>query len=299
MKDSKEILAVGSIAYDSIETPMGNRERILGGSCTYFSIAASYYTQTSIIGVVGNDFDKDSWDLFKKYNINTECVEVADGKTFSWGGKYNHDYSERETLFTDLGVFESFSPKIKMNIEDPILYLGNIQPDLQLDVINKVESKYLIAADSMNLWIDLCPDKVLELISKVNLFMLNDEEARQLTNKDNLEEIANDFLKLGPTIIIIKMGGEGSLIAYNNKKIYVSVVPGIEVYDPTGAGDSFAGGVLGYIANNGMKDPVKAVINGTAVASYTVSGFGLENLCKLNKDDLNQKINQISLKSSI
>ena len=299
MKDSKEILAVGSIAYDSIETPMGNRERILGGSCTYFSIAASYYTQTSIIGVVGNDFDKDSWDLFKKYNINTECVEVADGKTFSWGGKYNHDYSERETLFTDLGVFESFSPKIKMNIENPILYLGNIQPELQLDVINKVESKYLIAADSMNLWIDLCPDKVWELISKVNLFMLNDEEARQLTNKDNLEEIANDFLKLGPTIIIIKMGGEGSLIAYNNKKIYVSVVPAIEVYDPTGAGDSFAGGVLGYIANNGIKDPVKAVINGTAVASYTVSGFGLENLYKLNKDDLNQKINQISLKSSI
>jgi len=299
MKDSKEILAVGSIAYDSIETPMGNRERILGGSCTYFSIAASYYTQTSIIGVVGNDFDKDSWDLFKKYNINTECVEVADGKTFSWGGKYNHDYSERETLFTDLGVFESFSPKIKRDIENPILYLGNIQPDLQLDVINKVESKYLIAADSMNLWIGLCPDKVWELISKVNLFMLNDEEARQLTNKDNLEEIANDFLKLGPTIIIIKMGGEGSLIAYNNKKIYISVVPGIDVYDPTGAGDSFAGGVLGYIANNGMKDPVKAVINGTAVASYTVSGFGLENLYKLNKDDLNQKINQISLKSSI
>ena len=184
MKDSKEILAVGSIAYDSIKTPKGNRDRILGGSCTYFSIAASYYTKTSIIGVVGNDFDNQSWKLFKNNNINTECVEIANGETFSWGGEYNHDYSERETLFTNLGVFENFNPKINIDIKNPILYLGNIQPDLQLDVINKVKSNYLIAADSMNLWINLFPNKVLELISKVNLFMLNDEEARQLTNKN-------------------------------------------------------------------------------------------------------------------
>ncbi len=297
MKDSKEILAVGSIAYDSIKTPKGNRDRILGGSCTYFSIAASYYTQTSIIGVVGNDFDEKSWQLFKDNNINTECVEIANGETFSWGGEYNHDYSKRETLFTNLGVFESFKPKINLDIKNPILYLGNIQPDLQLDVINKVKSNYLIAADSMNLWIDLFPKKVLELISKVNLFMLNDEEARQLTNKNNLEEIADDFLQLGPEIIIIKMGGEGSLIAYGNKKTYISVVPNTEVYDPTGAGDSFAGGVLGYIANHGINNPVEAAIHGTAIASYTVSGFGLENLCDLNKNDLNKKIETISINS--
>jgi len=296
MKDSKQILAVGSIAYDSIKTPKGDRDRILGGSCTYFSVAASYYTQTFIIGVVGNDFDKDSWDLFGKYNINTQCVEVADGKTFSWGGEYNHDYSERETLFTHLGVFENFNPKININIENPILYLGNIQPDLQLEVIDKVKSKYLIAADSMNLWINLFPKKVWELISKVNVFMLNEEEAIQLTNKSNLESIADDFLNLGPQIVIIKMGGEGALVAYGNKKVYVSVAPHTTVYDPTGAGDSFAGGVLGYIANYGIDNPVKAVIHGSAVASYTVSGFGLENLCKLDKDDLNKKINQISIK---
>ena len=296
MKDSKQILAVGSIAYDSIKTPKGDRDRILGGSCTYFSVAASYYAQTFIIGVVGNDFDKDSWDLFEKYNINTQCVEVADGKTFSWGGEYNHDYSKRETLFTHLGVFENFNPKINIDIGNPILYLGNIQPDLQLEVIDKVKSKYLIAADSMNLWINLFPKKVWELISKVNVFMLNDEEAIQLTNKSNLESIADDFLNLGPQIVIIKMGGEGALVAYGNKKVYVSVVPGITVYDPTGAGDSFAGGVLGYISNYGIDNPVKAVIHGSAVASYTVSGFGLENLCKLDKDDLNKKINQISIK---
>jgi sugar/nucleoside kinase (ribokinase family) len=295
MQDSKKILAVGSIAYDSIQTPKGNRERILGGSCTYFSVAASSYTNVQIIGIVGNDFDTDSWNIFKKYNINTDNVEIADGKTFSWGGDYNSDYSTRDTLFTELGVFENFIPNIDSNIKNPILYLGNIQPQLQLDVINKVDSPHLIAADSMNLWIDLFPDKVRELISKVDLFMLNDEEARQLMNKDNLEDIADDLLRMGPKIVIIKKGGDGSLLAYKNKRINISVVPNTPIYDPTGAGDSFAGGLLGYISNHGLENPEKAVIHGTAVASYTVSGFGLENLYKLKKDDLNKKIQEIKI----
>ena len=295
MQDSKKILAVGSIAYDSIQTPKGNRERILGGSCTYFSVAASSYTTVDIIGIVGKDFDTESWNIFKKYNINTKNVEIADGKTFSWGGIYNNDYSKRDTLFTELGVFENFVPNIDSNIKNPILYLGNIQPQLQLDVISKVKAPYLIAADSMNLWIDLFPDKVKELISKVDLFMLNDEEAQQLTNKTNLEHIADDLLNLGPKIIIIKKGGKGSLLAYKNKKINISVVPNTPLYDPTGAGDSFAGGVLGYISNHGLENPEVAVIHGTAVASYTVSGFGLENLYKLREDDLNKKIQQIKV----
>lgn len=296
MKDSKQILAVGSIAYDSIKTPKGNRDRILGGSCTYFSIAASYYAQTSIIGVVGEDFDQNSWNLLKKFNINTDCVEVAEGKTFSWGGQYSEDYSTRETLFTNLGVFENFKPKVNIDLKEPILYLGNIQPELQLDVIKAVKSKSLIAADSMNLWIDLSPNKVWDLISKVDIFMLNDEEATQLTNKKNLEQIADDFMNHGPEIVIIKMGGEGSLVAYGDNKRYVSIVPGTPVYDPTGAGDSFAGGVLGYMSNYGLDNPVEAVINGSAVASYTVSGFGVENLCKLNKLELGKKIKEITFK---
>lgn len=295
MQDSKKILAVGSIAYDSIQTPKGNRERILGGSCTYFSVAASSYTTVDIIGIVGKDFDTESWNIFKKYNINTKNVEIADGKTFSWGGIYNNDYSKRDTLFTELGVFENFIPNIDSNIKNPILYLGNIQPQLQLDVISKVKAPYLIAADSMNLWIDLFPYKVKELISKVDLFMLNDEEAQQLTNKTNLEDIADDLLNLGPKIIIIKKGGKGSLLAYKNKKISIPVVPNTPLYDPTGAGDSFAGGVLGYISIHGLENPVDAVIHGTAVASYTVSGFGLENLYKLREDDLNKKIQQIKV----
>ena len=296
MKDLKQILAVGSIAYDSLDTPKGNRERILGGSCTYFSVAASHYAKTSIIGVVGNDFDNKSWSLFKEYNIDTECVEIADGPTFSWGGKYNSDYSQRDTLFTNLGVFEHFKPKINTNLKNPILYLGNIQPSLQLDVIKKVENPAIIAADSMNLWIDLFPKQVWELISKVDIFMLNDEEARQLTDETNLEKISEKFLSLGPKIVIIKMGGQGSLLAFKDKKHYVSVVPNTEVYDPTGAGDSFAGGVIGYIAKYGLDNPVEAVVHGSAVASYTVSGFGLEQLLKLNQKELNHRINQVSFR---
>ena len=172
--DSKQILAVGSIAYDTIKTPHGNRDAMLGGSSTFFSIAASLFTKVSLIGVVGNDFQQESWQLFKKYNIDTSSIEKVKGKTFRWGGQYNSDYTNRETLFTELGVFENFKPKINTQYKNPIIYLGNIQPELQFDVINKIKNPYLIAADTMNLWIDLFPNQVWKLISKVNIFLIND-----------------------------------------------------------------------------------------------------------------------------
>jgi len=290
MKESKEILAVGSIAFDTIKTPNGSREKLLGGSSTFFGIASSYYTKTSLIGVVGTDFADNEWELFKKYNINTQSVEVVSGDTFSWGGEYNNDYSTRKTLFTELGVFENFKPKIAFQNENPILYLGNIHPQLQFDVITKVKNPYLIAADSMNLWIDLFPKDVWKLISKVNILFLNDEEAMQLTGNTNLEEIADKFLNTGPDIVIIKLGSKGSLLANGDKKVHLSAVPNTPIIDPTGAGDSFAGGVLGYIAVNGYNNLIDAVKHGTAVASYTVSDFGINGLCKIKKDKLDQKI---------
>ena len=173
MAHSKEILAVGSIAFDTIYTSQGNRKKILGGSSTYFSISASQYSQVSLIGIVGNDFKEKEWNLFRENNINVDSVEICKGSTFSWGGKYNKDYSKRETLFTNLGVFENFKPKIITRYNNPILYLGNIQPELQLDVIKKIDNPYLIAADSMNLWIDLFPNDVINLIKKVNILLLN------------------------------------------------------------------------------------------------------------------------------
>ena len=295
MSDSKEILAVGSIAFDTIHTPNGSRERILGGSSTYFSIASSLYSKISLIGVVGNDFNDQHWELFKNYKINMDSVEVANGKTFNWGGKYNNDYSKRDTLFTNLGVFENFKPEVKTKYNNPILYLGNIQPSLQFDVINKINNPYLIAADSMNLWIDLFPKDVTKLIKNVDILLLNDEEAMQLTGMNDLEKISDIFLSYGPKIVIIKKGSAGSLLSYGNKKINISVVSNTEVIDPTGAGDSFAGGVLGYIAKYGLDNPSKAVAHGTAIASYTVSGFGVEKLCTILPKDLKIKINSIKI----
>ena len=291
----KNILAVGSIAFDTIETAKGKREKILGGSSTYFSVSSSYYTDVSLIGIVGKDFSKENWNIFNKYNINVDSVEQIDGMTFSWGGKYNDDFSRRDTLFTELGVFEKFKPNIVNNYDKPILYLGNIQPELQFDVISKVENPYLIAADSMNLWIDLFPKQVLELIKKVDIFLLNDEEAIQLCGHKDLNKIINEFLSYGPRIVIIKMGSEGSLLGFENQIIKISCVPNVDVVDPTGAGDSFAGGVLGYISKYGLDNPIKAVMHGTAVASFTVSAFGLENLYDMSLDIVNEKIKDIKI----
>ena len=294
--DSKQILAVGSIAYDTIKTPHGNRDAMLGGSSTFFSIAASLFTKVSLIGVVGNDFQQESWQLFKKYNIDTSSIEKVKGKTFRWGGQYNSDYTNRETLFTELGVFEKFKPKINTQYKNPIIYLGNIQPELQFDVINKIKNPYLIAADTMNLWIDLFPNQVWKLISKVNIFLINDEEARQLTGEHDLIKISKLFLNKGPQIVVIKKGGEGSLLADNNNIVHIGVSPNVKVIDPTGAGDSFAGGMIGYISNYGLNNTIKAVQYGTAIASYTVSGFGTEKIIDLNKSTLSSMIKNITYK---
>jgi len=298
MKETNKIAAVGSVAFDTIETPNGSKQSLLGGSATYFGIASSYYTQTSLIGVVGTDFTNNEWDVFKKHNINTDSIEIVEGKTFSWGGRYSDNYSTRDTLFTELGVFENFKPNITQNIKNPILYLGNIQPELQFDVIKQIEKPYLIAADSMNLWIDLFPKDVWKLITKVDILFLNDEEAIQLTGNNNINEIAEKFLTMGPNIVIIKLGSKGALLATKNSKTHISVVPDTTVIDPTGAGDSFAGGTLGYIARHGLKEIVNAVKHGTTIASYTVSNFGINNLSNIKQEDFNQKLSSIKVTNS-
>ena len=298
MKEANKIAAVGSVAFDTIETPNGSKQSLLGGSATYFGIASSYYTQTSLIGVVGTDFTNNEWDVFKKHNINIDSIEIVEGKTFSWGGRYSDNYSTRDTLFTELGVFENFKPSITQNIKNPILYLGNIQPELQFDVIKQIEKPYLIAADSMNLWIDLFPKDVWKLITKVDILFLNDEEAIQITGNNDINEIAEKFLTMGPDIVIIKLGSKGALLATKNRKTHISVVPNTTVIDPTGAGDSFAGGTLGYIARHGLKEMVNAVKHGTTIASYTVSNFGINNLSNIKQEDFNQKLSLIKVTDS-
>ena len=287
------ILAVGSIALDSLQTPNGNRSGLVGGSATYFSIAASRYTTVNAVGVVGSDFPQIGWDLFSQHNINTENVQVVNGKTFSWGGKYNEDYSTRETQFTDLGVFETFSPTISSGVNSKYVFLGNIQPGLQSLVKRQVATDTILVLDTMNLWIDNNLKEVLEVISDIDVFLLNDEEALLLTKERSLRVAGEKLLTMGPKTVIIKQGAHGSTMFNNNQCIYVPSVPNINVLDPTGAGDSFAGGFVGYLAKHNDDDYFNAIIHGTAIASFTVSGFGVEGLVESVSSNIVDRVNLI------
>ena len=275
----KNILAVGSIALDSLETINGNRDDVLGGSATYFGVAASLFAPVSIVGVVGNDFPQSGWDLFSKFHIDTSNVDIQSGTTFRWGGTYSDDYSTRSTRFTELGVFESFSPKIDDNYHSPyFVFLGNIQPELQLQVASQIKNAKYVVCDTMNLWIDISKDSLWDVIKAVDMFLLNDEEALQLTGLASIETAADELLAHGPSVVIIKQGGNGALLAYKTKKVHVPVFPIDKLVDPTGAGDSFAGGFIGHLVNHGESDLLEAVITGSAVASFTVSDFGVKGL---------------------
>ena len=294
MSATKPILAVGSIALDSLETIEGNRTEIIGGSSTYFGLAAKLFAPVSLVGVVGDDFPQEGWDLLSNTNIDVKNIQIQPGTTFRWGGRYNNDYSHRETLFTNLGVFEKFQPSILENYKKAdFLFLGNIQPDLQLNVANQMESVKTIVCDTMNLWIDLCPDKLWDVLKRVDIFLLNDEEAVQLTAKKNLSEAANQLLQSGPRVVVIKQGANGALLTYDDVSVQIPVFPIKSLIDPTGAGDSFAGGFIGHLVNSGSNDLIEAVITGAAIASFTVSGFGVEGLLEANIDSIQNRKNII------
>ena len=294
MSATKPILAVGSIALDSLETIEGNRTEIIGGSSTYFGLAAKLFAPVSLVGVVGEDFPQEGWNLLSNTNIDVKNIQIQPGTTFRWGGRYNNDYSHRETLFTNLGVFEKFQPSILENYKKAdFLFLGNIQPDLQLNVASQMESVKTIVCDTMNLWIDLCPDKLWDVIKKVDIFLLNDEEAIQLTGKKNLSEAANQLLQSGPRVVVIKQGANGALLTYDDVSVQIPVFPIKSLIDPTGAGDSFAGGFIGHLVNSGSNDLIEAVITGAAIASFTVSGFGVEGLLEANIDSIQNRKNII------
>ena len=290
----KTILAVGSIAIDTLQTPNGNRDNILGGSATYFSLAAGMFAPVKLVGVVGKDYPEAGWRLLKSPNINIENVQVIDGKTFRWGGRYNHDYSSRETLFTELGVFESFSPVIRSeDCQSPLVFLGNIQPDLQLEVARSMMSAEYIVSDTMNLWIDLCPDKVKEVLAVSRIVLINHEEAVQFTGIKNIPDAARLLHSAGPEVVVVKMGAEGAYLSFNDRALYVPVFPVERVVDPTGAGDSFAGGFMGCLARAGKPDFIEAVLTGSAVASFGIENFGPESLLNVTRKSLNGRIASI------
>jgi sugar/nucleoside kinase (ribokinase family) len=279
------ITVVGSIAYDAVETPFGVRERMLGGAATHFALAASLLDEVRLVGPVGDDFGDAELAVLQTRGSNIDDVErVAGGKTFFWKGKYGWDLNTRETLDTQLNVFEHFAPKLSQASRDcDVLFLANIQPGLQLQVREQCASARFVALDSMNLWIDIAREELLQIIGKVDCLMLNDEELRQLTSKPNLISAAHEILGWGPSVVVAKQGEYGSALITKDGFFALPAYPLHEVIDPTGAGDSFAGGFVGFIASQidgGVTMPVlrNAMAYGTAIASFNVERFGTEGV---------------------
>jgi sugar/nucleoside kinase (ribokinase family) len=287
------ILVVGSVAFDDIKTPLGERRNILGGSATYFSLSASLFSAVNLVAVVGRDFPAKYFSLFKKKGINTLGLTVAAGKTFHWSGEYSWDFNTAKTISTCLNVFGNFNPQIpKEYKKSDYLFLANIDPDIQNAVLKQVPNSKFIACDTMNHWIASKRSALIRFLKKVDLLFLNDAEARQLSGEKSLVKAAKVIFKFGPKRIIIKKGEHGALLFYRDSVFCAPAYLLEEVFDPTGAGDTFAGGVMGYLAKAGkINDMVlrRAIAYGTIMATFTVSGFGPWKLAAVKKADIEKR----------
>ena len=291
-----KILVVGSVAYDAVETPAGKRESQLGGAATYFSVAASYFTEVGMIGVVGEDFNPSDIEMLERHGIDTSGLIKADGKTFRWTGEYIEDINTAVTLDTQLNVFGEFEPELNdEHANAPYLFLANIDPNLQLKVLDAMATRpKMVANDTMNLWIDIARPVLTELISKVDTLLINEEEAKQLTGKDHLPDAARAIIKLGPNSTVIKRGEYGATLFGEGFSFAAPAYPLERVVDPTGVGDSFAGGFMGYLASVDKADEESlrtAAIVGSTMASFAVEDFGLDRTKNLAKSDIDERFN--------
>lgn len=291
------LLVVGSVAFDGIETPHGKVERTLGGAATYFSLAASFFTNVKLVGVVGRDFtDKDA-AVFRGRRVDTRGLERAEGKTFFWAGRYSADLNHRDTLQTDLNVFADFNPRLPPSYRRvPFVFLANIQPTLQLSVLNQLLAQpKLVAMDTMNYWIEHTPAELATVLRQVHVLMINDSEARQLSGEHNLLRAAAAILRMGPRALVIKRGEYGALLFQGRSVFSVPAYPLEELRDPTGAGDSFAGGFMGYLASARRVDHTtvrRAMVYGSVLGSFNVERFGLERLRRLSRREIDRRARQ-------
>jgi len=289
------ILVVGSVAFDTLATPYGKREKILGGSATYFSLAASYFTKVRVVAVVGDDFTAEHEGVMKARGVDTTGIERAAGKTFHWGGEYGDNVNEAKTKFTDLNVFQNFRPQIPQAYGDTeYLFLANIDPKLQLEVRRQMPRVKMTGGDTMNLWINNSRPQLIETLKKVDILLINDGEAKLLASDTSLARAARKVLAMGPRALVIKHGEYGATIFFPDgvHPFRAPALPIEEVQDPTGAGDSFAGGFMGYIASQGKLDrPVltRAMFYGSVMGSFAVERFGTERLQQLTKDEIQQR----------
>jgi sugar/nucleoside kinase (ribokinase family) len=288
------LLVVGSVAFDSVETPFGKSERMLGGSATHFGISASFFTQVKLVGIVGGDFGAEEREVFRRHEIDTSDLEtISDGKTFFWRGYYDYDLNTAHTLETQLNVFSDFNPKLSdRSIDSRLVFLGNIQPDLQRRVREQVKGAELVALDTMNLWIDTAMDSLVEAIRGVDLLVVNDAEARQIAKEPNLIKAARKIMKLGPRAVIVKRGEYGAALFTDETYFAIPAYPLESVFDPTGAGDTFAGGFMGYLASQDRIDDAamrRAMIFGSVMASFNVEEFGTSRVERLTHQEINER----------
>lgn len=294
----KNILAVGSLAFDTVSTPAGKAERVLGGSLNYFSLSASFFNPLQLVGVVGEDFPQDHLKLLSSRNIDIDGVAVVNGKTFHWTGEYGKDLNEAITLSTQLNVFEHFNPKLPEKYRDAeYVFLGNIAPELQMSVLEQVRKPKLIALDSMNFWITGRKAELLKVLPRIDLLTINEGEAKLLAGEANVVLAAEKILAMGPKAIVVKRGEYGAFLFFQNEIFSCPAVPIRRVVDPTGAGDTFAGGMIGYLASHGSgldaKVLRKAVLHGAVMASFTVEDFSFRRLARLERKEIDARLEEL------
>lgn len=290
------LLVVGSIAFDSVKTPFGEVEEVLGGSATYFSTSASYFTDVSIVAVVGTDFPERYLKFLKSKRIDIEGIERREGKTFRWKGEYGYDLNEARTLDTQLNVFQSFKPKLPESYKHKkVVFLANIDPDLQREVLGQVNNPLLVACDTMNYWIEGKRESLLETLKQVDILLINDSEARELAMEPNLIKAAKRILSFGPRTVVVKRGEYGVLMFRNDRIFSAPAYPLDSVFDPTGAGDCFAGGFMGYLANTMNFEESnlrRAIIFGSVMASFNVEAFSLERIKSLDYSEIEARFRE-------
>jgi sugar/nucleoside kinase (ribokinase family) len=287
------ILVVGSVAYDTVETPFGRAEKVLGGSASFFSVAASFFAPVNLVAVVGDDFSEKAMSAFRERPVDLEGLERTAGKTFHWQGKYSYDLNSRETVCTDLNVFEFFKPRIPDRYRSSEhVFLGNIDPVLQRQVLDQVERPRLVACDTMNFWISGKPEELKRTLAAVDILLINDAEARQLSGEWNVVKAARAIRAMGPKTLVIKKGEHGVLMFSDEGSFAAPAYPLEEVFDPTGAGDTFAGGFVGYLAGSSQVDEAalrRAVIMGSTLASFCVEAFSLDRLLTLTRPEIDAR----------
>ncbi|WP_339660934.1 PfkB family carbohydrate kinase [Croceibacter atlanticus] len=293
-----KLLIVGTVAFDAIETPFGKTDKILGGAATYIGLSASNFgIDSGVVSVVGEDFPQEHLDLLTAHNVNIDGIEIVKGgKTFFWSGKYHNDMNSRDTLVTELNVLADFDPVVPAAYQNAdVVMLGNLHPFVQMRVIEQVKNPKLIVLDTMNFWMDSALEELKQVIAKVDVITINDEEARQLSGEYSLVKAAREIEKMGPKYVVIKKGEHGALLFHDDKMFFAPALPLEEVFDPTGAGDTFAGGFSGYLAKTedySFKNMKNAIIYGSNLASFCVEKFGTERMESLDKKEVEERLEQ-------